>query len=446
LRRTRPRHPAGAALLALALLALAPAAHARRGITVKFPRFKVPAHGEREVCVFVRLPRDEPFDSGGTRIVNVSAGPRFGSHHFIMWAYTGDKAADYPTGVRDGRTCLDFGADPDKRTLMGGALSGAQVARLPRGLAQRIEPVDDNGRKIIGLILNSHWLNADDRPRTAAVKVSILPASRKIKRYALPILDVIADTYIKVPPAELDTLPPDDLEPGIRTVSSTWGPNIPNFLGPLGGGRIPTGPVCLIGVSGHMHKRGKLFRVEHVGADGATVIFETYDYAHPRHLILSGVRGRPKPLLIRDGEGLRYTCVHDNGNTTPAKRSCEEHFAQAGRSCATHEECGAHGMCIDATCRNVPGLSPLEAFTEGRLTPDRLATGDFSFTGKACTTDADCPATDARYPDVAFTGRCVVANLVFGFGSDDEMCVMPGAFFEAVPGAPPGRECDVGLL
>ena len=38
------------------------------------------------------------------------------------------------------------------------------------------------------------------------------------------------------------------------------------------------------------------------------------------------------------------------------------------------------------------------------------------------------------------------ARLVFGFTSDDEMCILPGTYYDAVPGAPAGRECDLSLL
>jgi Tol biopolymer transport system component len=41
---------------------------------------------------------------------------------------------------------------------------------------------------------------------------------------------------------------------------------------------------------------------------------------------------------------------------------------------------------------------------------------------RRCQSDADCTGFG--------TGRCVPANLVFGFTSDDEMCIMPGVYYE----------------
>jgi len=42
---------------------------------------------------------------------------------------------------------------------------------------------------------------------------------------------------------------------------------------------------------------------------------------------------------------------------------------------------------------------------------------------------------------------CVEANLTFGQGAaDDEMCILPGAYYEPNFGAPAGHECDLALL
>ena len=89
-------------------------------------------------------------------------------------------------------------------------------------------------------------------------------------------------------------------------------------------------------------------------------------------------------------EGLRYTCTHDNGVTTAVKMGCEE-------------EAGV-----------IPGVDAATALFSGHGT-----TG----AAKRCETDADCAGFG--------TGKCVPANLVFGFTSDDDMCIMPGAWYPA---------------
>ena len=66
---------------------------------------------------------------------------------------------------------------------------------------------------------------------------------------------------------------------------------------------------------------------------------------------------------------------------------------------------------------------------------------------KPCTTpgpdQAECPATDPAHPGRSFTGNCVEARLVFGFTSHDEMCILPGTFYDGNPDAAPGHECDL---
>jgi hypothetical protein len=40
----------------------------------------------------------------------------------------------------------------------------------------------------------------------------------------------------------------------------------------------------------------------------------------------------------------------------------------------------------------------------------------------------------------------VRANLVFGGSADDDMCILPGGYYDPNPDAPPGSECDVALM
>jgi hypothetical protein len=70
-------------------------------------------------------------------------------------------------------------------------------------------------------------------------------------------------------------------------------------------------------------------------------------------------------------------------------------------------------------CEETPGVPPgqsiLEAFGAGR--------GDvYGGASKWCRTDADCAGHG--------TGRCVPANLVFGELADDDMCILPGLFYD----------------
>src|SRR5205814_9701756 len=120
----------------------------------------------------------------GTIIHNVGGAQGFVSHHFLMWAYQGANAAAFPERgeIQNGEACLDFGpADRDSRLLIAGSQSVLQKQLLPRGLAQRIDPIDENGKPIVGLILNSHWINSTDTPHNASVKIKVFPSRGKTK-------------------------------------------------------------------------------------------------------------------------------------------------------------------------------------------------------------------------------------------------------------------------
>jgi hypothetical protein len=92
--------------------------------------------------------------------------------------------------------------------------------------------------------------------------------------------------------------------------------------------------------------------------------------------------------------------MHDNTGgdaTRPVKMGCEE------------------------TAGVAPGKSIFELIVEGKFD----LSGRSTQTGAArrCASDADCAGFG--------TGKCVPANLVFGFTSDDDMCIMPGGYYDA---------------
>jgi hypothetical protein len=390
------------------LFAFAPPAEARRQrtMTLKMPRIEVPPGADREVCTFVRLPRKQAMELGGTLITNIGNKPGFTSHHFLMWAYTGTHPDAFPTEgeIQDGEACLDFGpSDREQRVLVAGSQSPRQLQKLPRGVAQTLPLIEDaSGREVVGLIMNTHWINSTDQPQNASVKVKVLPARGKIKRQMQPIFEVVANGFILVPPA------------GTRTTGWAWRPGTPPLIrGGLGGGSVPEGDACVVTLTAHMHKRGKLFTIDHDTGDGtATRVFETTSYSDPGQLTMNGQGPNPKPLLVRKGERLRYACTHDNGATDPAsvKLGCEE---QPGVP---------------------PGKSIAQVIFQG---------GGLTGAAKRCAADTDCTPTDPAYPGRTFTGRCVPANLVFGFTSEDDMCILPGAYYDADPAAAPGHECDL---
>src|SRR5438094_2708490 len=316
------------AVATAAALAMAPPADARRTIKLRVHRFVVPPNSNREVCTLVPVPMSKPFDLSGSVIVNLGGDElSFTTHHFLMWVYQGKDVDRFPPKGQivvmkpGGGACLDFGpADTNQRTLIGGAQQPRLETRLPAGLAQQITPVASGGRSVAAIILNSHWINGGARPRKAAVKVTLMAAPKhSVHQFVLPLFDVVANGFIKVPPDQ------------VQSVKWAWQPGGTDYGGGIGGGAYPTGPACVTSLTSHMHKRGTLFTIDFL--DGNTVVpcpqnpqpngtcLTATDYAHPPQIPFV------PPLLVNVGQGLRYTCTHDNGVTRSIKMGCEE---QAG--------------------------------------------------------------------------------------------------------------------
>src|SRR5207247_1595919 len=241
------------AAAAAAALAIAPPVAARRTIRLKVPRFVVPPHTDREVCTFVRVPMKKALDLGGSVIVNVGGHGSFTTHHFLMWVYEGKDVDRFPPKGQlvDSKACLDFGpTDTNRRTLIGGAQQPKLTTRLPKGLAQQIKPTVSGGQRVAGIILNSHWINGEDTPQKAAVNIKLMAAPKhSVRQFLLPLFDVVANGFIKVPPMEQ------------KSVGSDWSPGGFNFGGSLGGGAFPSGPACVVALSSLMHHRVALLSI-----------------------------------------------------------------------------------------------------------------------------------------------------------------------------------------
>src|SRR6185295_17974870 len=80
----------------------------------------------------------------------------------------------------------------------------------------------------------------------------------------IAIFGVVANGFIRVPPGET------------RTETWGWKPGGTSFnVAGLGGGAVPEGPACVIMVTAHMHKRGKLFTVTYDGAGSDEMIYSS---------------------------------------------------------------------------------------------------------------------------------------------------------------------------
>lgn len=390
-------------LFALAVLVLPVDVCARRSYTVKVPTFEVPAGRNREICVFAPIRSKEALDLGEIRIANRIADRgkpgAFATHHLIVYAYRGPLDAVTAGVVKDDTACLNFGRGrPADLSIVATSQGFNSRWVTPRGTALKLAPdTDSSGKPAVGLVLNSHWINGDSKPRRARAKVTFLTRKPKeVTRELKPIFEVVANGFIDVPPGQTGK------------VGWDWGPGRLDLGGFLGGSGYPSGPgACVTMLIGHTHKRGTLFTADLVDPDGTrTPLYQQTDYADPRARLFS------PPILVTAGQKIAYECTHDNA--TQPRLGCEE---QPGVP---------------------PGRSVIDALAEiGLDNPGRPA--------KLCTVvgsnPSECPPTDDAFPGRTFTGNCVAANLVFGFTSEDDMCILPGYYYDADMTAPPGQEC-----
>src|SRR5262245_51476575 len=394
-------------LLALAVLAAAPPlAEAKRSYTVKVPTFEVPAGKNREICVFVPIRSKDPLDLGEIRIANRIADHGksgvFATHHLIVYAYHGPLDAVTAGEVKDDTACLNFGRGrPSDLSIVATSQGVNSRWVTPTGTALKLAPeTDPAGKPVVGLVLNSHWINGDSKPRRARAKVTLITRkSKEVVRELKPIFEVVANGFIDVPPGQ------------VRKVGWDWGPGRLNLGGFLGGSGYPEGNgACVTMLIGHTHKRGTLFTADLVDTAGnRSRLYEQTDYADPRARLYS------PPIYITSGQRIAYECTHDN---------------------AAHPRLG---------CEEQPGVAPGESVLDAVAKSRSLANP--SGAAKLCTTEGpnptECPPTDPAYPDHTYTGNCVQANLVFGFTSEDDMCILPGYYYDPNPDAAPGQECTL---
>jgi hypothetical protein len=388
------------ALAALAMVAFAvPAPAARRRVVhLKLGPFRIEANRDREVCQAVRVPR-----VAGMDVVAFEARSRtgrgVGSHHFVAYAYQGSASGEFPRGIVDDSGCNGFGP-PDffsGRAFLAG--SGGEYQRgnwlitrggFPGALALRMpSPADAPNDAVV--VLNSHYFN--DHPTRAGralVKVTlVLGPSDPSKRPLRMLTELNASRDIFVAPG------------GTAAVEATWqADGKPNPA--TEGGANPAGDVCILYLSAHMHKRGTRFQVtyEEDGKEPEEIL-DTTDYLHPELAYF----GRGRLLRAYTAENghprFRYRCVHENGTErVPMKLGC----------------------------------APADGSIPGLRWADAEALGISSLESHARPCGAEGKNCEGR--------PCVAANLVFGPLSDDDMCVLPGALYEPLPGLPPEEACN----
>lgn len=387
------------AILLLTVIAT-PAAARERVVRLTIGPFRIEANRDREVCQALRLAGVR-----GTDLVSYEvrsrAGRDYGTHHFVAYGYQGGDSRRFPTAMVDDPGCNGFGP-PDfftNRVTLAG--SGGENRRgrwlvttggMPPGLAQRLPNPGDAPDEAI-IILNSHYFNTGHRRAHGLVKVRLhLAPADPGERTVRTVTDAAASRGIFVPPGESGVVSATWQADGARNDTTE-------------GGRNPSGDVCLLYITGHMHKRGTLFTIDYEedGKPPSRLLAAT-DYVHPGVVYYGGgfllraytpENGHPR---------FHYACTHVNGSDyEEVKMGCE----------------AAPGI--------VPGISWEQAEAVGMSSLESHA--------RPCGVDAvNCQSYG--------TGRCVEANLVFGPLSDDDMCILPAAIYDPLPGLPPEQACN----
>lgn len=365
------------------------------GFQAHMTSFMLGDRPETEGCQVVRLGNPEDIDVGQWELFMHE-----GSHHFILRAYRcrdadqdgtndcdePDFDAKFPSGFA---TCEQFGYG---WAFMVGAQTPHYLVdyHTPEtGVAVRLH-------KNQPLLLNSHYTNpfADTM---AEVWVNVKPVDPALVVHPARILfEELANVFLKVPPGTENS----DAE---YLSCMFWADPVTGKFDPLceiAGEPLPSADrFAFLGMVSHMHKRSEKFIADLAAADGTRItrpddmvdaddgsshLYVSTDYDDPIN------RAFWPPIIIEKGQKLTYTCFHQNGVRSPVRLGCEE-------------EAGVP-----------PGKSILEAFGDGE--------NPYKGASKWCRTDADCAGFG--------TGRCVPANLVFGDLADDDMCILPGLFYD----------------
>jgi hypothetical protein len=361
-----------AALVLVSPVAVSPAAAKKlpRTLKLRFPRTVIPAGGNVEDCVFLRVPVREAFDLASYQITQRGfSGTGAAINHFLIYLYAGERLGEFAMQQKDvveSRGCLDLGpADRDARQVIALSRAPNNRAVLPPGLALPLEPTPaapGGPPDGIGILFDANWINSATKPRAVSARVVLTRAKPgTVRRRLQPIFARDSDAGIDVPPFALRATE--------SLVDARWRPPV---------------DACLFDVTGKTHRRGRFFAVElrdaadqprapldglpNPYADSRPTLFGAPDYTDP------GTRRFDSGLFVGAAESLRYGCWHDNGEMEPARLGCQE----------------------------TSGVTP----------------------GSVGAPAAECS------PGCT----CVPANLVAGPTPDDEICALAGFYYDAAPG------------
>jgi hypothetical protein len=382
--------------------------------------FRIEAERDREVCQAFKLSGYTGMEIASWEARSrVSHGGSTGSHHLVLYGYSGTDSTQFPKElVDDSAGCAGFGP-PDffkSRVFLSG--SGGETpgrkwsvtsAAWPGDLAQ-VVPASTDAPNDNWFIVNSHYFNESRKVGHGLVKLVLrLRPLDPRKRVIRQVIHGDASQGIMLPPGTnssdvIGTLGSNPIRSAFRADGAV--------NEQTEGGHNPAGDVCIFNVSTHMHKRGTRFLIEYAESGTVETLLDWPDWLHAGLALLPSMApiaaepsaryaGLFRAYTAENGyPELRYSCEMDNGKEREQKMGCEE----------------------------TPGVVPGVEW-DGVADPSTTHP-------KPCGKDG-----------VNCDGKpCVPANLVFGPLSDDDMCIFTATVYDPLPGAAPGDACRFQTL
>jgi len=402
---------------AVLVLAVAPASAKRdeKIVKLKLGPFKIDAKRDREVCQALKVPK-----VAGMEIAHWEARSRLshggltGSHHLVLYGYSGSDSTQFPKDLADDPGCSGFGP-PDffrRRVFLSG--SGGETPRgrwdvtsasYPGDLAQvMVSSTDDPADSWV--VINSHYFNDFTKAANGLVRLKLwlrpLDPRRRVIRQ---VIHDDASRGIMLAPGTKSDPAANPITAALRADGAE------NYA--TEGGHNPSGDVCIFNLATHMHKRGTRFLIQYAENDQVETTLDWSQWLHAGVVLIPSLGPISSPVnerapgLLRAYTAenafpeIRYTCEMANGiGNREEKMGCEE------------------------TPGIVPGV-PWDGVGDG-------------LEGHAKPCGEDGVNCDGK--------PCVPANLVFGPLSDDDMCILTATVYDPLPGVPPDQACRFRTL
>jgi hypothetical protein len=284
------------ALLALLAAGLAPTpALARRSVTVRVPTFDVPPRSNREICTFVAVPAREAMQVREVAIRNLGGKASFGTHHLIVYAYSGDLAplAGTQGQVVDDTACLNFGGgDPTKLRIFATAQAVRVREPMPHGTALRLDPRPMATASRRSASSSTALINGTDRTQRARGRSSCSRTEGTVERELKPIFEVVANGTLRS--ARRD-----------GQVGYQWAPG--NSVSASSSRSRRHAAARRPGLRHDAHR-------PHAPARHAFTADSSTRHEPPlhEHRAEPPAKRYDPPLLVRPGERITYSCTHDN--------------------------------------------------------------------------------------------------------------------------------------